>query len=124
MGFRKKVTVLRTSTGTVGDDGRYTAGSTNTMTIKASVQPLSAKEAYTIVGADGTRNASYVKAYTDVRLYPKTSSEASQTYPYSDAIKIDDRTFDVIQCDAFQSGVINHYRAYCKEVLPDDKQSA
>ena len=38
----------------------------------------------------------------------------------ADIVQYLGRRFLVIQCDAYQSGVISHYRAYAKEVLADD----
>ena len=119
MSFRKQVKVLRQSPGTYGDDGRYTRGTSSEMTIMASVQPLGSQERY-IVGQEGGRSVAHVKVYTNVYLRPQRASEAGTDGLDADIIEWQGRRFMVIQCDAYQSGVISHYRAYAKEVLADD----
>lgn len=119
MSFRRPVRVLRQSAGSYGDDGRYTKGTSSELSIMASVQPMGAQD-YTIVGQEGGRSVSYVKVYTDVYLRPQRASEAGADGQDADIIEWQGRCFMVIQCDAYQSGVISHYRAYAKEVLADD----
>lgn len=120
MGFRRPVTIERTSLGTIDDNGRYKKGATTTLTIRASVQPLSLREQATIVGPDGARNVSYVKIYTNTPLIPQSAAKGQGKPTMADIVQYLGRRFLVIQCDAYQSGVINHYRAYAKEVLADD----
>ena len=120
MGFRIPVTIERTSLGTIDDNGRYQKGTTTTLTIQASVQPLSIREQSTIVGPDGARNVSYVKIYTDTPLIPQSADSGQGEATKADVARHLGRRFLVIQCDAYQSGVISHYRAYAKEVLADD----
>lgn len=120
MGFRRPVTIERTSLGTIDDNGRYQRGTTTTLTIQASVQPLSIREQSTIVGPDGARNVSYVKIYTDTPLIPQSAASGQGEATKADVVRHLGRRFLVIQCDAYQSGVISHYRAYAKEVLTDD----
>lgn len=120
MGFRRPATIERTSLGTIDDNGRYQKGTTTTLTIQASVQPLSIREQSTIVGPDGARNVSYVKIYTDTPLIPQSAASGQGEATKADVVRHLGRRFLVIQCDAYQSGVISHYRAYAKEVLADD----
>lgn len=120
MGFRRPVTIERTSLGTIDDNGRYQKGTTTTLTIQASVQPLSIREQSTIVGPDGARNVSYVKIYTDTPLIPQSAASGQGEATKADVVRHLGLRFLVIQCDAYQSGVISHYRAYAKEVLADD----
>lgn len=120
MGFRRPVTIERTSLGTIDDNGRYQKGTMTTLTIQASVQPLSLREQATIVGPDGARNVSYVKIYTDTPLIPQSAANGLGEATMADVVQHLGRRFLVTQCDAFQSGVISHYRAYAKEVLTDD----
>lgn len=120
MGFRRPVTIERTSLGTIDDNGRYQKGTMTTLTIQASVQPLSLREQATIVGPDGARNVSYVKIYTDTPLIPQSAANGQGESTMADVVQHLGRRFLVTQCDAFQSGVISHYRAYAKEVLADD----
>lgn len=120
MGFRRPVTIERTSLGTIDENGRYQKGTTATLTIQASVQPLSIREQSTIVGPDGARNVSYVKIYTQSPLIPQSAAKGQGEPTMADIVQYLGRRFLVIQCDAYQSGVISHYRAYAKEVLADD----
>lgn len=120
MGFRRPVTIERTSMGTIDDNGRYQKGTMTTLTIQASVQPLSLREQATIVGPDGARNVSYVKIYTDTPLIPQSAANGQGEPTMADVVQHLGRRFLVTQCDAFQNGVISHYRAYAKEVLADD----
>lgn len=120
MGFRRPVTIERTSLGTIDDNGRYQKGTTTTLTIQASVQPLSLREQSTIISPDGARNVAYVKIYTDTPLIPQSAASGQGEATKADVVRHLGRRFLVIQCDAYQSGVISHYRAYAKEVLADD----
>lgn len=120
MGFRRSVTIERTSLGTIDDNGRYQKGTTTTLTIQASVQPLSLREQSTIISPDGARNVSYVKIYTDTPLITQSAAKGQVEPTMADIVQYLGRRFLVIQCDAYQSGVISHYRAYAKEVLTDD----
>lgn len=120
MGFRRPVTIERTSLGTIDDNGRYQKGTTTTLTIQASVQPLSLREQSTIISPDGARNVAYVKIYTDAPLIPQSAASGQGEATKADVVRHLGRRFLVIQCDAYQSGVISHYRAYAKEVLADD----
>ena len=120
MGFRRPVTIERTSLGTIDDNGRYKKGTMTTLTIPASVQPLSLREQATIVGPAGARNVSYVKIYTDTPLITQSAAKGQGEATMADVVQYLGRRFLVTQCDAFQSGVISHYRAYAKEVLADD----
>lgn len=120
MGFRRPVTIERTSMGTIDENGRYQKGTTGTLTIQASVQPLSIREQSTIVGPDGARNVSYVKIYTNIPLIPQSAAKGQGKPTMADIVQYLGRRFLVIQCDAYQSGVISYYRAYAKEVLADD----
>ena len=120
MGFRRPVTIERTSLGTIDDNGRYQKGTTTTLIIRASVQPLSLREQSTIISPDGARNVSYVKIYTDTPLIPQSAASGQGEATKADVVRHLGRRFLVIQCDAYQSGVISHYRAYAKEVLADD----
>lgn len=120
MGFRRPVTIERTSLGTIDENGRYQKGTTTTLIIRASVQPLSLREQSTIISPDGARNVSYVKIYTDTPLIPQSAASGQGEATKADVVRHLGRRFLVIQCDAYQSGVISHYRAYAKEVLADD----
>ena len=84
------------------------------------MQPLSLREQSTIISPDGARNVSYAKIYTDTPLIPQSAASGQGEATKADVVRHLGRRFLVIQCDAYQSGVISHYRAYAKEVLADD----
>lgn len=119
-GFRQHITVERTAAGTIDDNGRYIKGTVATMDIMASVQPLGSQERYTLLGPEGARNTAYVKIYTDTPLRPQSAASREGEATKADIISYGGRRYMVIQCDAYQSHVISHYRAYAKEVLADD----
>jgi len=120
MGFRRPVTVWRTDAGVVDDNGRYQPGGKTRITIQASVQPLGSQERYTLAGPEGSRNAMYVKLYSDTPLKPRTDAEGDFQAFEADTVEWQGRKFEVIQSDLFQNGVISHYRAYAVEVRADD----
>lgn len=119
MGFRRPVTIERTSLGTIDDNGRYKKGTTTTLTIQASVQPLGNQERYTIVSDEGARNVMYIKVYSNTPLQTRTNTDDASTD--ADIVEWQGKQFRVIQTDYFQSGVISHYRAYAVEVRADDE---
>lgn len=120
MSFRRPIIILRRSIGVMGEDGYYKPGSTSEMTIRASVQPLSTNE-YTLVAAEGSRNVQYVKIYTNVPLQTEKEADWEGPATEADVLLWQNSRWKVIQCDAYQSNVINHYKAIAKEVMPDDE---
>ena len=121
MGFRKKVTIRRTSGGSIGDDGIYVPGTAEEIAIKASVQPLNKDDSaqYSHALPEGSRVENLLKMYTN---YPVRS--ARQAAGSSDAIEADvllymERLWRVIFVNAYQSGVISHYKAILQEVDAD-----
>ncbi len=120
MSFRRPITILRRSIGVMGEDGYYKPGSTSEMTIRASVQPLNTNE-YTLVAAEGSRNVGYVKIYTDVPLQTEKEIGWNEGMSEADILLWQNRHYKVVQCDAYQSNVINHYKSIAKEVMPDDE---
>lgn len=116
MGFRRLITVERTCVGEIGDDGYYVQGRTTSISVYASIQPLGTNE-YTQLGIDGERNIKYVKVYTKNRLYTASNPQQAQ----ADVIIWQGTRYKVIQCDAYQMGVISHYKAIAQEVTAHDE---
>lgn len=112
MGFRKKFTIQRTSGGEYDDNGIWQKGETEEIEIMASVQPISLDE-YNQIFPEGIRTVNAVKIYTDTRLYPEKQGTPAQN---ADVLLYMDRKYKIITCHAYQSGVINHYKAYAQEV--------
>lgn len=110
MSFRTKQTIIRTSNGSYNEDGNYTEGTTEEITIFASVQPISLDE-YTKMFPSGSRTVNAVKIYTNTKLYPDKENEQE-----ADVLEWDDRKWKIIACHAYQSKVISHYKAYAQEV--------
>lgn len=111
MGFRKKVTVRRKTGGGWRDDGTWNEGTEETLSLFASVQPLSAKE-YAQVQPEGDHTVRAVKIYTDTELFPAREPDRE-----ADRVRWQGAEWQIVQCDPFQSGVISHYRAYALEVM-------
>ena len=99
MSFRKPYTITRYASGTMVK-GRYVAGSTSTLTIQASIQPVSGEDLKPL--PEGRRLDDFVKVYTDSNL---------QTLPSQpDRLTWRGYTYECISVDVRQMGVINHFR--------------
>ncbi|WP_196595242.1 hypothetical protein [Pectinatus frisingensis] len=121
MGFRKKFNITRTTTvGHLDDVGNYVESTDKTtISIKASVQPLNNEETQAL--ADGGRTARTVKLYTSTKLLPErqayTDADGNNVQTQTaDVLTYDGETWKIIMCNAYQSGVISHYKAYAQEV--------
>lgn len=109
--FRRPIKIWRYAEKPVlGDDGRYTIAEPTEITIKASVQPLKATEMDAL--PEGRRGCRAVKVYSDTELLMVDQQSGQQ----SDRFEWLGRMYEVVGCDAYQSNVINHYRAYAVEV--------
>lgn len=121
MGFRKRFNITRTTTtGHFDDVGNWIESTDKTtISIKASVQPLNNEETQAL--SEGSRTARTVKLYTSTKLLPERqaytdaagNSVAAQT---ADVLTYDGETWKIIMCNAYQNGVISHYKAYAQEV--------
>lgn len=109
--FRRPIKIWRYAEKPVlGDDGRYTIADPTEMSIQASVQPLKATEMDAL--PEGRRGCRAVKVYSDTELLMVDQQSGQQP----DQFEWLGRRYEVVGSDAFQSGVINHYRAYAVEV--------
>ena len=109
--FRRPIKIWRYAEKPVlGDDGRYTIADPTEMSIQASVQPLKATEMDAL--PEGRRGCRAVKVYSDMELLMVDQQSGQQP----DQFEWLGRRYEVVGSDAFQSGVINHYRAYAVEV--------
>lgn len=109
--FRRPIKIWRYAEKPVlGDDGRYTIADPTEMSIQASVQPLKATEMEAL--PEGRRGCRAVKVYSDTELLMVDQQSGQQP----DQFEWLGRRYEVVGSDAFQSGVINHYRAYAVEV--------
>ena len=109
--FRRPIKIWRYAEKPVlGDDGRYTIADPTEMSIQASVQPLKATEMDAL--PEGRRGCRAVKVYSDTELLMVDQQSGQQP----DQFEWLGRRYEVVGSDAFQSGAINHYRAYAVEV--------
>lgn len=114
MGFRKKFTIQRTTGGEYDDNGIWQKGETEEIEIMASVQPLSlaSLNEYNQIFPEGIRTVNAVKIYTSTKLLTDKSTPAQN----ADVLLYMGGKYKIITCHAYQSGVINHYKAYAQEV--------
>lgn len=109
--FRKALQVYRYGNKAVlGEDGRFALPEPEEITVMASVQPLKATEMEAL--PEGRRGARAVKVYTDIELFMPDQIIGQQ----ADKFVWLGKTYEVVGCDAYQCGVINHYRSYAVEV--------
>lgn len=125
MGFRKRFNITRTTTvGHFDDAGNWVESTDKTIiTIRASVQPLNNEETQAL--ADGGRTARTVKLYTSTKLLPERQSYTdvdgnSVPAQTADVLIYDGEQWKIIMCNAYQSNVINHYKAYAQEVTGEN----
>jgi len=95
--------------------GRHISGSdtTSTINITASAQPLTGKEMETL--PENRRNTSAYKVFTETEL--QTSNDATGLKP--DRLTLFGKLCEIIQVQAWQNGLINHYECIASEI--DDK---
>ena len=118
MGFRKKVTIRRMSGGHINDDGYYVPGTAEEIVIRASVQPLNKDDRaqYTQALPEGTRTANMLKMYTSYQVRSARQATATSEAIEADVLTYLGKSWRIIMADAYQSGVISHYKAILQEV--------
>lgn len=95
------VAVSRTAAGTY-TKGRFTAGTSSTFNIRASIQPASAEDVQTL--PEGRRNSKVYAVYSDTQLY----TVDGQAQP--DLVTFFGETYEVMSRAVWQNQVIPHYR--------------
>ncbi|MCP3685999.1 MAG: hypothetical protein GY861_25420 [bacterium] len=99
---RQALTVTRYGAGTIDDYGEYTNGSTSTVSITASVQPVTGKNLESLPEGRQTKEAYYL--FTDTELLTsRDKNKADTTEIFSD-------TYEVINIEKWQNNLINHYK--------------
>ena len=106
--FRRLITVKRVSSGSYVD-GYYVEGQEEIFEIQASVQPTTTTIAGDLLQNEqqGRRVASSYILYTSVPLRTAHNSNA-------DRVVINGLEHEVVQVEAWQSGVISHYKCLCR----------
>lgn len=125
MSFRKKVTVLRTSGGYYDNDGMWHDGTSEEITIFASVQPLNydEKAQYSTLAPEGATEYRAVKLYSNVALNPAKQELNGSTMQEADVVLWRGRQYKVVLCEDWQSDVINHYHMVAWEIEPKEVES-
>jgi len=101
--FRQALTIKRQSASTLVN-GVYVNGAITTLTIQASIQPLSGEDVKML--PEGARVGDKVKVYTDTNL--QVLGEALRIEP--DVIVWRGHDYKCISVDVRQMGVIPHYK--------------
>ena len=118
MGFRWKQTVLRAGNGSIDEYGMVVDPSYEEITILATIQPLreNEKASYTTANPNGEFTAGMVKVYSDAPLLPAKQADSPAGPCEPDIIPWQGTYYKVITCDAYQAGVISHYKSVAQEV--------
>ena len=106
MSFRRAFTVKRTAPGSY-PNGVYVEGAESTITIQASVQPVTGQDMVSV--PEGRRASDVVKVYTDSDLFAQGDAGSGQS---PDRIVYLGKDYEVFTKDVNQNGVINHYKYY------------
>ena len=125
MSFRKKVTVLRTIGGYFDNDGFWHDGTSEEITIFASVQPLNydEKAQYSTLAPEGATEYRAVKLYSNTALMPAKQALDGSTMQEADVVLWRGRQYKVVLCEDWQSDVINHYHMVAWEIEPKEVES-
>lgn len=98
------ITLRRTAAGSRDALGDFVAGTTSTSSIKASVQPLTGKDADSL--PEGERHKDWLKLYTRTELRPVSQHAGSA----GDRVEVDGITYEVRTVKRYRA-VCPHYRA-------------
>jgi len=108
--FRKLIPVTRTAPGNYNIDGIWVEGASESLSIKMSVQPLRLDEMDAL--PEGRRSSRAVKIYAESELYAVEQT----TRQNADIITWLGKSWEVVGCEAYQMGVIPHFKALAVEV--------
>lgn len=106
MSFRKPFSVKRTVAGGY-TNGVYVEGAESTITIQASVQPVSGQDLVAI--PEGRRASDMVKIYTDSDLFGQGDAGTGQS---PDRLVYRGKEYEIYTKDVNQSDVIPHYKMF------------
>lgn len=115
MGFRSLQTVLRRSGGEYDEHGYWQEGTQEEITVMASVQPLTYLERARL-SEGGYFLSEAVKVYSDVPLIPSKQAQGDNEAVEGDKLVWQGKEWLVMSCDAYQMGVIPHYKSIAQEV--------
>jgi len=106
MSFRKPYTVKRTVAGSYVS-GVFVEGSETTLSIQASIQPVSGQDMVSI--PEGRRSSDMVKVYTDTSLFSQGDAGSGQS---PDRVVWLGKDYEIYTKDVRQMGVISHYKYF------------
>jgi hypothetical protein len=112
MSFRKTQTIKRTVPGSYVN-GVYVEGTETTLTIQASVQPMSGNDLVAV--PEGRRASDMVKLYTSTDLFSQGDAGSGQS---PDRLTYRGKDYEIYTKEPNQMGVVSHYKYYAiKEPL-------
>jgi hypothetical protein len=103
MTFRKPVTITRYAAGSYVN-GTYVSGTSSTLNIQASIQPMKSEEMVT--ETQGRRLSDFIKIYTDTNI--NTAKESIGQQP--DELTWRGSVYECMSVDVHQMDVIPHYK--------------
>lgn len=124
--FRSQQTYRRYSGGYWDNNGEWNDGTYEELTFMASVQPLNQQEVaqYVEMMPSGGVNFSAVKIYSNTPLRVEKQAQKDGTpLQEADVLVWRGRLWKVIQCEDWQSNVINHFRMVAWEIEPDESDA-
>lgn len=107
-GFRYPVPVMRMSQGSYDENGEWQEGVPSTGIISATVQPVAGRDMVTLPANRQWTNA--IRVYSSERL----STLADNRNP--DRVQWQGHWYELVDVQAWQSGVINHYKYYADRI--------
>lgn len=109
--FRKPLTIYRyAGKAVLQDNGKFVLPEQSVLVVDASVQPLKATEMEAL--PEGRRGSHAVKVYSDTELLMVDQGTGAQ----ADQFDWLGKRYEIVAADAYQCGVINHWRMYAVEV--------
>lgn len=106
MSFRKPQQIKRTVAGSYVN-GVFVEGAETTVTIQASVQPVSGQDMVSV--PEGRRSSDVVKIYTDSDLFCQGNLGSGQS---PDRLVWRGNDYEVYTKDVCQMGVVSHFKYY------------
>lgn len=117
-GLRRPVTVTRRTPGVYDSNGRWQEGTTSQLTILASVQPAKVEDVSSMMKElpEGRQSGGVVKIYSAEPL--QRAEDGTEPIQNADQIAWQGRTYEVVLCMPYQSGLLSHYKSLALEVRP------
>lgn len=110
MSFRKPYVLTREIPGAYVE-GEWIPGSTASVNIMASIQPVSGEDQITV--PEGRRLTDFIKVYTGTEVLPVDEPTSQQP----DKLTWRGNVYECVQVDVRQMGVISHYKAIFSKVM-------